>query len=174
MGLAIFIRLLEIIIIAAALYFIARLVIFSLLKNEEKNRETMKRKEAEMTLFPLRLQASERLILLLERISPAFAINRAIEAGMTAHELQLILLKSIREEFEHNVAQQLYISPYCWGLIRNAKEEVTRAVNLAASEMEMNATAADLATSIIEKWSTIALNPVQAAIDQIKSEINGI
>ena len=171
MGLAIFIRLFEILIVVTGVYLVARLVIFAFLKNEEKNRETLIRKEPTATLFPLKLQASERMILLLERISPSFAISRAIEPGMSASELQLILLKSIREEFEHNVAQQLYISPACWILVSNAKEEVTRVVNLSASELTAESTAAELAQKIIEKWSTLDLNPVQAAIDQIKSEI---
>lgn len=135
------------------------------------NREAINRKENNQTLFPLKLQASERMILLLERISPVYAINRALEPGMTAYELQLVLLKNIREEFEHNVAQQLYVSPACWSMVRNAKEDVTRIVNLAASEIEMTDPATELARLIIEKWSTEQLNPVQSAIDQIKSEI---
>lgn len=170
MGLAIIIRLLEILIVAAALYITARLIISAFLKNEERNREAGKKKEYDQTMLPLKLQASERMILLLERISPSFAINRALEPGMTSPELQLILLKNIREEFDHNVAQQLYVSPACWSLVRNAKEEVTRIVNMAALDLTPESSAAELARLIIEKWSTLDLNPVQAAIDQIKAE----
>ncbi len=171
MGLAIFIRLLEILIVVAGVYLVARLVIFAFLKNEEKNRETLIRKETTATLFPLKLQASERLILFLERMTPAQAINRAMQPGMTAIELQMTLVKNIREEYEHNTAQQLYISPGCWALVKNAKEEVIRVINLAVSESGEGATGADVAKTLLLSWSVLDTDPVQTAISQIKSEI---
>jgi len=152
------------------LYLAVRFMVQAYLKNEERKREAEGRFALNQTLLPLKLQACERLILLLERITPAQAVNRAIQPGMTAYQLQLTLLRNIREEYEHNVAQQLYISPSCWALIKTAKEETIRLVNISASEAEEETTAGEMAQTLLEYWSQLNPNPIQSAIDQLKLE----
>ena len=156
---------------AIVLYLALRYGMQAYLNNEEKKRLAARQSAYDESLLPLKLQACERLILLLERITPAQAVNRALQPGMTAYEFQMTLLKNIREEFEHNVAQQLYISPACWSLIRTAKEQVIHMVNISASETPSDSTAANMARLLIENWSTLDQNPVQSAIDQLKNEI---
>ena len=41
-------------------------------------------------------------------------------------QLQAALIKNIREEFEHNLSQQVYVSGPAWDLVRNAKEEAIK------------------------------------------------
>ena len=172
MVLALIIEFLKYLLIAVALYFIARSVVQAYLKNEEKKREADARSAISQTTLPLRLQACERLILLLERIAPAQAVNRAFQPGMTALELQLMLIRNIREEYEHNVAQQIYISLSGWALIKSAKEEVIHLINISASETDAGAPGNELAKILLVRWAQLDLNPVQSAIDQLKSEIN--
>jgi TRAP-type uncharacterized transport system fused permease subunit len=157
---------------ALVLYFAVRFIMHSYLKNEEMKRMAQKSLANNETIMPLKLQASERLVLLLERITPAQAVNRALQQGMNVYELQMILLKNIREEYEHNVAQQLYISPSCWSLIRTAKEEVIRLVIISASSLDKESGASEMARILIENWSALDQDPIQAAIDQVKREIN--
>jgi len=171
MGFGIILGILSYLIPAIVLFFAVWLVMLNFMKNQEKKREAEKKAAYRETLLPLKLQASERLILLLERITPSRAVNRALEPGMGTFEFQMGLLKNIREEYEHNVAQQLYVSSSCWSLIRAAKEEVIRQVNIAASEAGVNAGAAEMAALLIENWSALAPDPIQAAIDQVKSEL---
>jgi len=156
---------------ALVLYLAVRLIMHSYLKNEEKKRMADKNEAYQETLLPLKIQASERLILLLERISPAQSVNRALQPGMTVYELQMTLLKNIREEYEHNVAQQLYVSPSCWLMIKAAREEMTHTVNVSASGIPAESAASELARSIIENWSALDQDPIQSAIDQVKKEI---
>jgi hypothetical protein len=153
------------------LYFIVRLVLNAYIKNEEKKREELKTAGNSQVTLPLRLQAYERLILLLERITPNQVINRALQPGMTTYHFQLLLVQNIREEYEHNVAQQIYVSPAGWSMIKSAKEEIIRLINTIASETAAGAGAGDLAKTILERWAQLEQNPVQIAIDQLKAEV---
>ena len=156
------------------LFFTVRLVVMAYINNEEKKREERKTAGNSQITLPLRLQAYERLILLLERITPSQVINRALQPGMSTYHFQLMLVQNIREEFEHNVAQQVYVSPAAWVMIKSAKEEIIRLINTSASETDAGAVAGDLAKMILERWSQIEQNPVQIAIDQLKAEVRQI
>jgi len=122
-------------------------------------------------ITPVRLQAYERVILLLERISPSSLIIRVANAGMTANQLQAALVQNIRDEFEHNLSQQIYISSTAWDMTRNAKEEMIKLVNLASTRLNDNATATDLGSIILELAMTQNKLPVNTAIDYIKKEV---
>jgi hypothetical protein len=154
------------------IFFTVKLVVDAYLKNEEKKREELKTTGNSQVTLPLRLQAYERLILLLERITPSQVINRALQAGMSTYHFQLLLVQNIREEFEHNVAQQIYVSPAGWAMVKSAKEEIIMLINTTASETD--AGAAELAKTILERWAQHEQNPVQLAIDQLKAEVRQI
>jgi hypothetical protein len=136
----------------------------------KEGRQEILRKEQDIIL-PVRLQAYERMVLFLERISPVQAVFRVVEPDMSPAHLQAALVQAIREEFEHNIAQQIYISPEAWGLVRNAREETVRLINTAFISMNEKSTANDLAKTILENWSVMEKNPVQSAVDYLKNEV---
>ena len=174
MILALSFEILKYLLPAVVLYFTVRLMVQAYLKNEEKKREESKNAGNSQTTLPLRLQAYERFILLLERITPAQAINRALQPGMTIYHFQLTLVQNIREEFEHNVAQQIYVSPSGWAMIKSAKEEIILLINTSAAETDAGAGAAELAKRLLEGWAKLDQNPAQTAIDQLKAEVRQI
>src|SRR5690606_1116161 len=92
------------------------------------------------TILPNRLQAYERMALFLERISPQNLLVRLSTTGMTSKEFHQLLLSEIRNEYNHNVAQQVYMSEDVWNLIKNAKEDLILSINDAAGEMSMEST----------------------------------
>jgi hypothetical protein len=171
MILALIFEILKYLLPAVVLYFITRLIVQAYLKNEEKKREEGKAPANSQTTLPLRLQAYERLILLLERITPAQAVNRALQPGMTTYHLQMMLIQNIREEFEHNIAQQIYVSPSGWAMIKSAKEEIIHLINISAAETEAGEGAGELARTLLERWAQLDQNPLQIAIDQLKAEV---
>ena len=122
-------------------------------------------------ILPLRQQSYERMVLLLERINPVQAIFRVKQAEMSAAQLQSALTQSIREEYEHNIAQQIYISQEAWNQVRNAREEIIRLINSSFIDMKENSTANDLAQAVIENWSRLDVNPTQKALDFLKKEV---
>ena len=152
------------------LLFIARMILQAYLGNEALKREEARKSGNRQITLPLRLQAYERLVLLLERITPAHAVTRVLQPGMTAIQFQILLTQNIREEFEHNMVQQIYVSQHAWAMIRSAKEEVIRLVNTVASGIDSKATANELAALILERSAEWESNPVQAAIGRLKEE----
>ena len=121
-------------------------------------------------ITPVRLQAYERVIMLLERISPSSLVLRVARPGMSAVELQAALLQTVRDEFEHNLSQQIYMSGTAWDMTRNAKEEMIKIINLASTRLNDEATAADLGSVILELAMSQDKLPVNMAIDYIKKE----
>src|SRR5687767_8976984 len=98
--------LLPCLVVAGTAYFL----IDKHLRNEDRKRASQFRAESQKTTLPLRLQAYERVVLYLERIAPNSIIMRTYKTGMSARLLQADLVKAIREEYEHNMAQQIYLS----------------------------------------------------------------
>lgn len=123
------------------------------------------------TLLPLRLQACERFVLFLERIHPSNLVMRLNHPEMTAAQLQSLLIHTVREEFEYNLSQQLYISNSSWELVRNAKEEVIALINHASSGLADEADSADLVKKVFEVMISRGKLPVELALEEIKKEL---
>ena len=98
----------------------------------------------------LQLQAYERLILLADRISLTNLINRVSQSGMGVREMQALLVQSIKQEFDYNITQQIYVSQEAWEAIRNLKDQNILIINQVASFMPAEATGTDLNKSILE------------------------
>lgn len=99
---------------------------------------------------PLRLQAYERLVLLTERISLPNLINRLNQPGISAAEMKLILTENIKQEFEYNSTQQLYVSQPAWDAVRNLKEQNIMVVHQVATSLPLDASSAELNKKILE------------------------
>lgn len=130
--------------------------------------------EKQKHLFPLRLQAYERIVLFLERIEPSSLVMRSKTNDMSAQQLHSALLNNIRDEYEHNVAQQIYVSDNAWNLIKQAKEETIKIVNLAANSVDEKATGNELTRNIFEKMMVLPKSPSEIALDYVKAEIKSI
>ena len=111
------------------------------------------------TVLPIRLQAYERLALLLERISPESIIMRVNKPGMTAKQLHSELLSSIRAEFDHNISQQVYISNEAWEHVTSARGKVIHLINTAADQVKDEATALILSQQIYEMTMEVKPQP---------------
>ena len=139
----------------------------------EKQRIDVRSKNVEITL-PLRLQAYERMCLFLERITPNNLLLRLVPSATSALELQQIVLHEVREEYNHNVAQQLYISTHAWEQIVNAMNETVAIVNQAAAEVSPEAPAADLAKKVFSHVIEKEIQPSTQALRVLKEEIRNV
>ena len=139
----------------------------------EKQRFDLHNKNTEITL-PLRLQAYERMCLFLERITPNNLLLRVVPAASNSLELQHILLSEIREEFNHNLAQQIYISNEAWSHIVNAMNEIVSVINQAAAEVESESPASELAKKIFAQVIGKEIQPTTHALTFLKQEIQGV
>lgn len=130
--------------------------------------------EKQKHLFPLTLQAYERIVLLLERIEPSNLVMRSKSNEMSAQQLHGTLLNNIREEYEHNVSQQIYISDNAWNLTKQAKEETINIINLAANSIDKGGNSNELTRAIFEKMMVLPKSPSQIALDYVKAEIKEV
>lgn len=129
------------------------------------------RKDDHKHVLPLRLQAYERLTLFLERIEPGPLMLRVHRGGMDARDLQAALSGAIREEFEHNVTQQIYVSDKAWAQVRKAKEETLRIINVAFEQTGDNASGTALSQRVFETASRLSHLPTQEAVVALKEEV---
>ena len=128
--------------------------------NEQKRRVFETKSNSQKLALPIRLQAYERLALLMERISIHNLIIRVKKGGMTANELHVALLAEILSEFEHNLSQQIYVSNETWQLVSNAKEETMRLINLSSGTLYEGADGLALSRAIFEIRFYLKDNPV--------------
>jgi len=104
------------------------------LKNDQNRRVFELRRENAKNALPQRLQALERMTLFLERINPGSLLLRIKPYNDNKHDYENLLIGNIEQEFEHNLAQQIYVSDKCWAAIRatkNATISLIRQANMS-------------------------------------------
>lgn len=148
-------------------------IIKSYFKNQQKTlllqTKLDQHAEALKVVTPIRLQAYERMVLFLERISPDSLILRCYTPGMDLRLLQGVMTKNIRDEWEHNLSQQVYLSSESWTRIREAKEEMINIINSSAVQLPATAETSSLAATIFATAAKQA--PTDAALEFLKQEI---
>jgi hypothetical protein len=154
-------------VVLYAMYLIVRSFI---IKEIELKKLEIRSKSIE-TVLPVRLQAYERMTLFLERTSPQNLLVRINQPGLTAREFHKLLLDEIRNEYNHNVSQQIYIGEETWSLIKNAKEDLILEINEAAQSVHHDASSIDLAKKIFEIALSKNVDPVGHALSELKKEI---
>lgn len=147
------------------------LTISSFLKKEISQKELDIKTESIKTLLPIRLQAYERMALFLERISPNNLLIRLSGRVATVAEFQQLMLIEIREEFSHNLSQQVYMSDEAWLTIKNAMNETVTLINLSAKDLAPEANALALSKQILEVVLAKNVIPSDDALRFIKQEM---
>jgi len=149
----------------------AWLMIRNLLKNDQDKRKQELVLQNSRTVTPIKLQAYERIVLFLERISLESLLVRTSAHGMNAAQLHSALLTTIRSEFEHNLSQQIYMSPQAWEVVRNARSNMIKIINSSFEKLPDTASSMELSKSLLEAIMEMDKEPTRAAIDYLKGEI---
>jgi hypothetical protein len=156
---------------AAIVFFTVWVIVYKYFTSAEKIRKIDQMIENKKIIIPLRLQAYERVILFLERISPESLVMRVNTPGLNARQLQAELLSSIRAEFEHNLSQQLYISPEGWEMVKNARGMTIKLINLAGDQVNAIGPASNLSAKILDMIMAADKIPTGEAIEYLKKEV---
>ncbi|MDD3321842.1 MAG: hypothetical protein PHS59_10405 [Paludibacter sp.] len=167
-------EILKIVLPALLVLITAYLLIDKLLRSDEKRRKFELFKNNLSVTTPLRLRAYERLILVLERTNPNILLLNTIKSDMTSRDLHTALLSSIRQEFSHNLSQQIYVSNESWNYFRSAQESLLRLVNTCAAQCNPNEKAGILAERIIQVFSNSEQTPTELAISKLKEEVQSL
>ncbi|MCC7298531.1 MAG: hypothetical protein IT244_09375 [Bacteroidia bacterium] len=170
-ALNIFLEILKYVLPAIVVFFTSYLI----LKNQtDENLAKIRlelRQQSQNLISPIKLQAYERLVLFLERISPQQLILSDNQPGISAVALKFTMHNHIQQEFNYNLSQQVYISNQAWNVIRVVKEQVIALINSCAAELPENASSTDLSKAIIERLIANGEQPTDKAINFLKAEV---
>ncbi len=161
----------KILLPASLVLYAAYLMVRSQIQKEMDLKRMEIRGAGIQTVLPVRLQAYERMTLFLERISPQNLLVRLNDSSVSARDFHQQLLQEIRNEFNHNVSQQVYMSHEVWEMIRNAKEDLIVSINEAAGEVAADASSIELSKKVIEKAMNKQVDLISHAIVELKKEI---
>ena len=107
----------------------------------------------------------------LERISPQSLVFRVQNPNQKVFQLHSVLLQSIRDEYEHNLAQQLYISKESWAMLKTAKEDIVKLINNAAANTKPDENSIELSRRIFEMSMGEKQN-FEIAVEMLKKDIH--
>ena len=140
-------------------------------KNEEGRRRFMLQKDTQKHTLPIRLQAYERMALFLERISIPSLVVRVAPKSNNKSDYEALLVKSIENEFDHNLTQQIYITDECWNIIKAAKSATIQSIRKAALSDSESADKLreDVLNDTMDKSS-----PSATALAFVKKEISNL
>ena len=97
-------------------------------------------------------------------------VKRVFSPGITKEAFHIALLQNIEDEFEHNMAQQLYVSNEAWEAVQRAKEELVGQINATFDKT------VDGTDVVMVAQALVAVpNPfVEQAVAVLKKEFNEI
>lgn len=140
-------------------------------RNEEGRRRFLLHKDSQKNTLPIRLQAYERMALFLERISLPSLVVRVAPKSTNKNDYENLLIKSIENEFEHNLSQQIYMTDECWNIIKAAKSATIQMIRKAGmSESDSSdKLREDILNETMDKPS-----PSATALSYVKKEIGDL
>lgn len=159
-------------IIPSIIVFSATYIMMRQFLEEDYKKKLLEIKEKNAGLItPIKLQAYERLTILLERIAPENLVMTLSKPKQTAAELKQMINFQVTEEFNHNISQQIYISSQAWELIKVIREQILFIVDESFKNLPENAKGTDLGKAIITELMNHKSHPTRSGIEFLKKEI---
>lgn len=163
--------LVKILLPAGAVLYAMYLTLRSVLQRDIAQKALdMKARKMEFVM-PLKLQAYERMCLFLERIAPDNLLLRVNDGGFNAATLQQLALAEIRNEFNHNLSQQIYMTDKAWDAVKQSMETLNVLIRSAGSQVAPTDRSVELARKVFDQWTEFKQNPIDQALTIIKAEL---
>jgi hypothetical protein len=121
--------------------------------------------------LPLRLQAYERVVLFIERVNPGNMLIRLNGPAYSAAELHSIVVEEIRNEYQHNITQQIYVSARAWAVVKRVKDDTLGIVNNSIKGLPENASGLDYSKVILMELSQLEDNPYDIGAGLIRKDV---
>lgn len=151
---------------------VAYFLFHSFFKNEENRRRFELLKENQKQALPIRLQAYERMVLLLERINPTQLLIRITPPNSDKNDYATLLIHSVQTEFEHNLTQQVYLTSTTWDIINKAKNSTVQMIRQKSLEQDIPNAEKLREAILIELTENEA--PSNIAISYLKEELKTV
>ena len=124
--------------------------------------------------LPLKLQAYERMVLLIERINPSNMLVRLNGPVYTAAQLHNLIVTEVREEFQHNISQQIYVSNSAWAVVKRLKDDTLSIATNAVKALPEDASGLELSKTILAHLSRLEDNPYDIGTNLIRKDLEDI
>ncbi|MBT8288193.1 MAG: hypothetical protein HKN00_06060 [Flavobacteriaceae bacterium] len=141
-------------------------------RNEDGRRRFLLHRDLQVNALPLRLQAYERMVLFLERISPNNLITRIRPTSSDKDSYEILLIATIEQEYEHNLSQQVYMSDECWNIITAAKSATIQLIRKAGLSDKIDS--ADKLREVVLTEMMEKFPPSNAALSYVKQEVSDL
>jgi hypothetical protein len=142
------------------------------IENENSRRNFLIQKDLQKDALPMRLQAYERMSLFLERIKPSKLLLRVKPTSSNKEDYESLLIANIEQEFDHNLAQQIYVTDKCWSITSTAKNATIQMIRKATLSEKVDS--ADKLRELILSDMMDKRSPSDAALSFIKEEVSEI
>ncbi len=166
--------LIKIIAPASLVLYAVFLVVKSFLNKEYEKKVLDIKMENTKIVLPIRLQAYERMCLFLERVSLNNLIIRVNDPSFNSLQLQQTMLQEIRNEYNHNLSQQVYMSDEAWNMVKKAMEDIVSLINTASEHVSNESRGIELAKKIFEIHLNRTTDSLGGALLYLKSEIRTV
>lgn len=140
-------------------------------RNEEGRRRYHLQKDSQKNTLPIRLQAYERMALFLERISLPNLVVRVGPKTPDKTDYENLLIRTIENEFEHNLSQQIYMTDECWNVIKAAKNATIQSIRKSAMS---DSDSADKFREALLSDTMDKASPSRTALAFVKKEIGAL
>ncbi|MGC4036256.1 MAG: hypothetical protein QM764_09855 [Chitinophagaceae bacterium] len=135
-------------IVISSFAFLVAIITFFLVKSK---RDIPPPPNDNFSSKPLQLQAYERIAMLAERIAIPNLISRVgQQVQLSTREMQLLLLENIKQEYEYNASQQIYVTQPVWDAVKNLKDQNMLIINQMAATLPEDARGIDLNRRLLE------------------------
>lgn len=158
-------------LLPALLVFLAAYIFFNRMRADQRGFYTLlMRMEERKHSLPLQLKAYERMIIMLERIKPGVMVMRLKRSSDRASSLHLEMLKAVREEFEHNVSMQMYLSRSAWEMTKQAVDDSKQLINKAAQRAGAEASAMEFSKEVFVLEEQSNNQAIEQALELLRNE----
>lgn len=159
---------------SAAVIFMAHYILTKIYNRDISHHQIELKKDRQKEWMPMKIDAYQRVVLFLERIHPSSIIMREQNTNVKAALLHTKILSSIRQEYEHNIAQQIFISTGGWNVLKKSKEEMIKIYNLALRKVGEDASGMEYSKAVFEIVGEVGELPSEIAVNALKEELQAM
>ena len=138
-------------------------------KNERSRTNSLANPSIQKEVLVTKLQAYERLTLFLKRSSAQQLLTGVAPIATQIYAYKNLLIATIKQEYEHNLAQQIYVTEPCWHLLSSAKDNTLQIIS--SFEVEKDANTETLRPLLLAALSQSELSP-KKALKFLKDEVS--
>lgn len=165
-----FLELLKITIPALVVFATAYYLVKKHLDTSVRLRQMELKQSALNTTVPMKIQAYERLAVFCERSEITSLLSRFYDGDMKCKALLFMMVGAVKQEYEHNVSQQVYVSDNLWKIIKLARNQNIAILESIGSSVGLDAPASALHDAIRAHLSEHPENPLETAQAAIRQE----